>query len=128
MNDTAIYDIDGQYLENEEQVGLLLDFFDMFEKKFRNDEIIQMVNIAKRTRSLVNEEDASLLLPYYSPLVEDFVESNLVIQEQLRRREEMLRINSRGRDYAIKHATNPNRTDYQYFSNGNCANFACIGS
>lgn len=78
-------------------------FFDIFENKFENDKIKNIVSNAQLKKASVNEEEAALLLPNYSPMVESFVANNL------RKAEDLARINNKGVDYAIRYATGRNR-------------------
>lgn len=124
--DTATLDESGnQTLSNEDEIMEIEKFFDIFENKFENDKIKNIVNNAHLMKTSVNEEEAALLLPNYSPTVENFVADNLKTQNDLRKAEDLARINNKGVDYAIRYATGRNRdyADLTYWG-GDCTNFA----
>lgn len=74
-----------------------------------NLKIKNIVSNAQLKKASVNEEEAALLLPNYSPMVESFVANNLKTQNNLRKAEDLARINNKGVDYAIRYATGRNR-------------------
>jgi hypothetical protein len=124
MSDTAGYDNDGnQVLTNADEIMKIEQFFDIFENSFENEKIKNIVSSAQLKRSLVNDEEVALLLPTYSPLVEEFVEENAVIKDEIKNKQNLLRTNSRGASYAANWAVNPNWSKYAVFAQ-DCTNFA----
>lgn len=123
IKDISIYDNNGnQIIDNEEEFSEIDKFFDIFENKYENNFIKLKVSSANLRRAVVDDTEMALLLPNYSPMVEDFVENNLRIQETLKKKESMQRINNNGVSYASKWATMDN-TSYQGFGK-DCTNFA----
>lgn len=119
-HDTAILDESGnQTLSNEYDMIELEKIFDIFE----NDKIKKIVNETSLKKTSVNEEKVVLLLPNYSPMVEDFIAGNLETQNNSRKAEDLTRINDQGVNYAICHATSINHPKYFYFK-ADCTNFA----
>ena len=125
INDISIYDSENnQILPNEEEIIRVEQFFDIFENTFENNKIKDTVEHATLNRSFVNEEEMALLLPTYSPLAERFIEDNLMGQNKIQEKQNLLRINNSGVNYATTWATSINTNNYDYFGRGDCANFA----
>ncbi len=108
-------------------------FMDIFENKEKNDEIINVVNsMSKRQRALLNENEynydmlnLTILLPSYSNLStkgNDFLlkqKSNEISTRALSETNLTNAIN-----YAKLNATSPNVTNYKYYADADCTNFA----
>ncbi|EHR33320.1 amidase domain-containing protein [Helcococcus kunzii] len=110
--------------ENKE----MIDFFDIFENKYKNDEIINKVKYK-------DFEGLEFLLPSNSDYVENEIGKGYDLDNtdiSIIKRQKELGISFRATklpnmnsaiSYAIKYAKNPNTKKYHYFRSGDCANF-----
>ena len=107
------------YNESDADFICLSAFFDIYENKIKNDEIIDYVAKESLERSINSNElnELALMLPCDAPVVKEFMASNvssmsrapIFVEDAI--------------EYATAHATNRNKTDYHSFSNGDCTNF-----
>lgn len=102
-------------ISNIDKYNEMLEFIDIFENKYQNDEISDKVTLASKLRG--NDKDdikneISLLTPNYNEKI-----------SQVRRTENLGMPNLNAAiNYAKKYATSPNPL-YTYFSNADCTNF-----
>ncbi|HEL2382997.1 TPA: amidase domain-containing protein [Streptococcus suis] len=103
----------------------LLNFFDIFENKYKNEQIIALVQTG-------TYEGLEFLLPYTSQYVQQFVYTGeeLQVSDFLTKSKEMgiaerataLPNMTAAINYASRHATSPNSTKYHVFG-ADCTNF-----
>lgn len=107
-------------LENEkldqDKAQEILAFFDIFENKYQNDEIIEKTNYSARLRTVSEEdlEEIELLTPDYSEDENEFARAgnyNLGFPSL-----------TKAINYAKKYAYNQN-TSYHYYQGKDCTNF-----
>ncbi len=98
-------------------------FFDIYENYESNDIILNSLNNVSYSNTKSNMDYAielGNLLPYYAPLAKmssNYINSNSIIMP-------LASINvTPAVNYASTYATNPNKSDYHYFSNSDCTNF-----
>lgn len=111
------------YNESNEDFLTLRAFFDIYENKDKNAEIVEKketLNYAMLNSSFKNEisEELALMLPYSEPFTQEYIhkqESSIVPYASYNVTSAI--------SYANTYATNPNTPTYYYFSNGDCANF-----
>ncbi len=101
----------------DEDIVTLSCFFDIFDNKYKNEEILEIANSYTNNNMNVYNKTLALLLPYESKFSSDY-------------RKEHNSINAAGTfnktaaiNYAIQYATSPNIANYYYFTFGDCANF-----
>ncbi len=117
--------------ESDEEFRILSAFFDIYENDGKNKEIQEYINSnSLKLRSINMNSDSgvelSVLLPYYAPFAKEVQEN--ILNQPLRNS----RLSTYARDfnvnlaisYASRRAIAPNTTDYDYFKNADCANFA----
>lgn len=100
---------------NIERGNEMQEFFDIYENKYQNDEIISKVESSKKTRSNNDEikEEIILLMPSYF--------DNDEKSRSLRSNVGMPNLTG-AINYAKKYATSPNPA-YRYFNGADCTNF-----
>lgn len=116
------------YSEGSRDVFQLFQFFDIYENSERNEEAIKIATTSDSRHLSENQEFLSLL-PSYSVTSADVVEEPTVSESAARvpvlATSALSGFNrTAANSYASKYATNPNTGSYQYFPNGDCANFA----
>ena len=111
------YNAESEYFD---EYSNLLTFFDIYENEDQNNEIKQY---STKARSTTMKDELAAMLPYdsESTLVKNFNEKALKVSEKLNQARSYSLNNAIV--YANKYATSPNKTDYAYFSTGDCTNF-----
>ncbi len=101
----------------EEDIVILDCFFDIFENKYINDEILEIIDSYSTANMNNYDYELAVLLPYDSKFSSDY-------------RQQYCFVNASGTfnrtdavDYAKQYATSPNTSSYYYFTFGDCANF-----
>lgn len=89
----------------------LINFYDIFENKQKNVEILKDISNYQLSHKTFIKDDLKKILPFN----DNDIEKNITVQS--------FDI-CKGQQYAIDHATNPNKNEYAYFPRGDCANFA----
>lgn len=95
-------------------------FFDTYENYDDNQEILNYVNNSKQKSFSANSSEGielGMLLPSYAPLAESATKT--VSKAPMAR---AIHVPS-AVTYATNHATSPNKSAYDYFPKGDCANF-----
>lgn len=104
-------------LTNVDRYNQMLEFIDIFENRYKNDEIISQVKLAKSIRTCNKEylkERINSLTPSYNTDTR---------KNKLERKSNLGMPNLTGAiNYAKKYAEKPNSL-YRYFTNGDCTNF-----
>lgn len=103
---------------NEEERFLLLSFFDIFENKYKNNEIKKILEDKNKDEKEKNRIVAENL-PYNSKFSKNYFKK--IQEKQEKSLYSSFNINNAVK-YAIKYAINANTNDYDNFS-GDCTNF-----
>ena len=102
----------GNEVPGEKEIEML-QFFDIFENQERNDEVRELYNQVKLTKTSKADilDELNLFLPYdpRKHSVTPKASIGLDVEAAIR--------------YAEKHATSPNKRDYAYFPGKDCTNF-----
>ena len=121
-------DVLGEYSDSHFSWICFKQIFDSYKE---NDEIVSnsfgsSMTRSSTSRAAVDEstlQKIGMLLPYTTPLAVQ-VDQQTQLQKQISTRTTVNGFNvENGTAYAKKHATDPNKADYKYFSNGDCTNF-----
>lgn len=117
--------------ESDEEFRILSAFFDIYENDGKNKEIQEYINNNSLKLRSINMNSSSgvelsVLLPYYAPFAKNVQEN--ILNQSLRNS----KLSTYATDfnvnlaisYAGRRAIAPNTTDYDYFKNADCANFA----
>lgn len=116
---TILCEDDDFYSHYCDDIKLFLGFIDIFENKYKNLEIIQLINDISEGKNTENSMAMLLyLMPFNSTYVQEKINNNSTIQRASGTFNTSLAIS-----YANTYATNPNTSSYHYFSGGDCANF-----
>lgn len=104
-------------LESSSEYMALVKFFDIYENQEKNEQIHEYLqsNSANLSSDRLDLELA-YMMPFSSELAQVANANVLSTYSTFNK--------SKAIDYATAHATSPNKDDYYYFSNGDCANFA----
>lgn len=109
------------YDESNLDFRALRQFFDIYENKSKNDEIIARSYSVARASNILNSTDILELLPYDSYVT--LSNQSKVLNNEIAVAANLgFNINN-GITYATSYATSPNKSDYDYFSSGDCTNF-----
>ena len=92
----------------------ILSFFDIYENKYSNEEIIKVANSSSQSRL----DELAMLLPYTSKYALEYAENNNQISNYY-----SFNVDA-AVNYAIAYASNPNAEQYGYFEENDCTNFA----
>lgn len=127
------------HIFNEEnyEFRFLRSFFDIFENKYKNDKVKDLVSTLEAGSNTINGKEAELIiaknLPYFAPFAEQVFDScmsgnSLETDKELK--DEYYpdaRVAISNLDaaiiYAGKYAKTPNIDSYHYFRRGDCTNF-----
>ncbi|SCW38139.1 Putative amidase domain-containing protein [Lachnospiraceae bacterium C10] len=106
--------------EGNKDFRVLSNFFDIYENKEKNDEIISATSVFRKSKNALNI-DYLMLLPYdsFNQVISN--SKTEINKESLKTSVLGFDVN-RGIAYATAHATSPNTTDYKKFSS-DCTNF-----
>lgn len=105
------------YGNYNEDISILNSFFDIFENKYINDEIIEIANLYKKNNLNCYEEELVRSLPYYSEYCVEYRKNNLT------NRAGGSYDRTAAINYALTYATSRNTPTYHYSYTGDCANF-----
>lgn len=112
------------YTERNADFRRLRQFFDIYENKEKNDKIVSLINSVTRASEIVNNAEILELLPYDSYLTLSQQSGVLNNEDATTSSAAPTFSIDDGISYATSYATSPNKSDYDYFSRGDCTNFA----
>lgn len=112
------------YNESDPEFRKLRQFFDIYENQEKNDKIISIANFDVSAFDVTQNTELLELLPYNSYLLAS-QQSEVFSKQNVNEMSSMLSFSmANGISYANSFAKSPNKAKYDYFSSGDCTNFA----